>query len=152
MRRISIAFVMLWAIPVGVLAQSNVGSSGVQPLTKESFDAARADTTPGNNTPEANNLNDLRWAPVYLRLTTVMDRIKHAPKVSSADTELFMSTYKQSKEMPFTLSFVTPYSTVFLLTQEAARKYLDPKFPSLDELNAKQVQVARGAWQFTADR
>jgi hypothetical protein len=96
---------------------------GILPLDSASFEEAKKGAR-----PDATN------DPIML---VFLSRSKAQTK---PDVE-FSALLSRGADAPFTLVVASPFVRVITIVEESKRKFLEPKFPSLDELNADKVQI-----------
>src|SRR5450756_1983710 len=98
----AILVVTLWTVCSGAIVGAHNPGGGIQPLTAESLEAAKADGVADNAR--------VPGSPILIRM-----RVTHAAV--------------HYENFPFNFFFSTPYSTVFTIASEAKRKFTEPTFP-----------------------
>ncbi len=107
---------------------------GIQPLTQGTFEAARA---------AAASLDTGLNSPVMIRLRSAAFPPGTAPTREELQVrqEIIRET---TVDRPFSFHIMTPYTVVVDIVKSAARKFTDPQFPSLKQLNAGLVNIVVG--------
>ena len=97
------------------------GAQGIRPLDAAAFEEAKK-----------GGRSELTNAPMVLSL-------KVRPGPQRAD---YGELIDRGSKAPFFFSVISPFTTVMIMVEESKRKFIEPMFPTLEELNAAKVQVS----------